>query len=136
MHRFPFGWLWPAACAVAGSATLAQVPPRVTTVPDPLDAKAPVPALVYRSSLSSYRRLAEDAPLPWRQANETVGRIGGWRAYAREASAAAASPSEALAPTVPLAASAPHATTPAPSASAPAATLSPGDTGPTGHHKH
>ncbi|MEO7244775.1 MAG: hypothetical protein ABIX12_06475 [Rubrivivax sp.] len=45
----------------------------------------------YRSSLANYRRLGEvDPRVPWREANETVGRIGGWRAYAREASASAA----------------------------------------------
>lgn len=53
--------------------------------PDPLDAKASVPALVYQSSLLSYRPYTEQSVGSWRQANETVNRIGGWRAYAREA---------------------------------------------------
>jgi hypothetical protein len=136
MHRTLRRWLWPAAWAVAASATLAQVPPRVATVPDPLDAKAPVPALVYRSTLSNYRRLAEDTPVPWRQANETVGQIGGWRAYAREASDAAASLSKVSEASSASPTSAPIAAMPAPGASAPAATLPTGDAGHAGHHKH
>lgn len=55
------------------------------TRPDPLDAKAAVPALVYRSALSTYRPYAEQAVGSWREANETVNRVGGWRTYAREA---------------------------------------------------
>lgn len=55
------------------------------TKPDPLDPKARVPALRYTSPLTQYRRLADDPPLAWREANDTVTRIGGWRAYAREA---------------------------------------------------
>jgi hypothetical protein len=51
---------------------------------DPLDARAPVPALKYQSSLTGYRRFADEKPAPWKEANETAARIGGWRAYARE----------------------------------------------------
>ena len=53
--------------------------------PDPLDAKASVPALSYESSFSQHRRLGEEKPVSWRDANDTVTRIGGWRVYAREA---------------------------------------------------
>ena len=56
-----------------------------TVRPDPLDAKASVPALSYRSSFSRYRGLGEDKPVSWREANDAVARIGGWRVYAREA---------------------------------------------------
>lgn len=52
---------------------------------DPLDAHASVPATPYASSLARYRRLGDDPRVDWKQANETVNRIGGWRAYAREA---------------------------------------------------
>ncbi|HUG24124.1 hypothetical protein [Piscinibacter sp.] len=37
------------------------------------------------SSLAGYRRYAEQPVEPWRESNDRVGRIGGWRAYAREA---------------------------------------------------
>ena len=77
-------WLWPAALFIASHAAQAQ-PAAQPPKPDPLDAQAAVPALVHRSSLARYRRLGDDKPTPWREANDTVTRIGGWRAYAREA---------------------------------------------------
>jgi hypothetical protein len=64
--------------------------------PDPADAKAPVDTLVHRSALASYRGHATPVPpLAWRDANDAVERIGGWRTYAREASAAPASAASA-----------------------------------------
>jgi len=64
----------------AGSPTAAPA-----TRADPLDAKASVPALSYRSSFARYRAFSDDKPLSWREANDAVARIGGWRVYAREA---------------------------------------------------
>jgi hypothetical protein len=111
MRKTLFRWLLPAFFAVAVVAVQAQrrVPP--TGPADPLDARATVPALVYQSTLGTYRRLGGDKPVPWREANATVGRIGGWRAYAREA-AEAAPPEVALRPSPP--ATAPTRPTPAP----------------------
>lgn len=55
--------------------------------PDPADPAVPVPRAMHRSALSGSAPVAADTPpIPWRSANETVNRIGGWRAYAREAS--------------------------------------------------
>ncbi len=85
MPRTNFRWLLPAACAVVSAASLAQGAPAAPLPIDPLDAKAQVPAYVYRSALTAYRRQADAAPVPWGEANERVGKIGGWRAYAREA---------------------------------------------------
>lgn len=70
------------ALAIAGPA---HAQPATAARPDPLDAKASVPDVVYRSALSAYRPYAEQSVGSWREANETVNRIGGWRAYAREA---------------------------------------------------
>ena len=71
-------------------AALAAAPPcAAQTRPDPLDPKAPVPALKYSSSLATFRGLGDDKPVPWREANDTTARIGGWRSYAREARAPA-----------------------------------------------
>jgi hypothetical protein len=42
----------------------------------------------YRSAFDGYRGFEDAPPVPWREANDNVGRIGGWRAYAREAGAA------------------------------------------------
>lgn len=75
--------------------------------PDPLSPQASVPPLVHESAFTRYRRLS-DAPVgSWRDANDTVNRIGGWRVYAREAAQPAS------------AAATPGAPVPAGSASAP-----------------
>lgn len=52
---------------------------------DPLDPRATVPPSTYRSVLSGFRG-ARDTPLEnWKEANDKVARIGGWRVYTREA---------------------------------------------------
>ncbi|MBN8489822.1 MAG: hypothetical protein J0M00_00115 [Burkholderiales bacterium] len=73
------------AAQAQGASSPGSAHPAPTVRPDPLDAKASVPALSYRSSLSRYRGLGEDKPVSWREANDAVARIGGWRVYAREA---------------------------------------------------
>ena len=40
--------------------------------------------LRYASVLSAYQAYADEPIQPWREANDRVGRIGGWRAYAKE----------------------------------------------------
>lgn len=52
---------------------------------NPLDAKADVPGVIYRSSLQGYRPYADIEPGSWVESNDRVGRIGGWRVYAKEA---------------------------------------------------
>lgn len=76
--------------ALLTAASLAQAHGSAPHAPrteraDPLDARARVPAATHASSLASYRRLGEDKRIDWKAANEAVNRIGGWRAYAREA---------------------------------------------------
>lgn len=78
-------WLTPAALCAAALAAAAQSPPSTARKADPLDASASVPALAYESAFSRYRRTADDKAIPWRDANDTAARIGGWRTYAREA---------------------------------------------------
>ncbi len=51
---------------------------------DPADPAARVPAAAYRSPFADYRLLGDEAVGNWRAANDEVGRIGGWREYARE----------------------------------------------------
>jgi hypothetical protein len=115
MHKTLFAVV---AAALLPAAAPAQNAPR----PDPLDAKAATAPLVHRSALSAYKPFAAESPaVAWRDANDAVLRIGGWRAYAREAAAPAAS-----AP-----ASAPAATVPAPTPSP-----SPPVTPPSGHRHH
>lgn len=43
------------------------------------------PTLQYRSDLSNYRGFKDQAVAPWTEVNDTVGKIGGWRVYAKEA---------------------------------------------------
>ena len=80
MLRFSFTtcllalWLFP----VAG---LPQTP---TVKPDPSSAAAATPRLSYDSAFTGYRALVEEVVAPWRDTNDIAGRIGGWRAYARE----------------------------------------------------
>ncbi|NQD37943.1 hypothetical protein HPT27_13005 [Permianibacter sp. IMCC34836] len=52
---------------------------------DPMDAAVEVPPPAVSTSLSSYRAWSEQAVGDWRMANDRVGRIGGWKAYAAEA---------------------------------------------------
>lgn len=87
---------WPAA-ATAGR-------------PDPANVDADVPPLKHHSALQRYRPLGESTPKPWRAANEEVARIGGWRAYLREATAPEAAPASTATPPM----SSPSATPTAP----------------------
>lgn len=99
--RWPI-WRAPIAvalCTAALHAHVAAAPPEAAPAhraasaapgrTDPLDAAAIVPPPALPSSLSRWRRV-EPAPENWRAANERVERIGGWKAYAREAAASAA----------------------------------------------
>ena len=52
---------------------------------DPLDAQVRVPAAIHVPAFVGYRRLGDDKRVDWKEANETVNRIGGWRSYLREA---------------------------------------------------
>jgi hypothetical protein len=85
-----FGWLLVAAVHAQPAAR--------TDRPDPLDASAPVAPLTHRSALAAYRP-AHDVPVgSWKDANDTVTRIGGWRAYAREPAAPSSAPAPARSP--------------------------------------
>jgi hypothetical protein len=80
---------FPARAVLAAllAAPMALAAPR----PDPADPAASAPKLQHRSSLADYKRHAEPPASDWKAANQTVERVGGWRAYAREAAPGAAS---------------------------------------------
>jgi hypothetical protein len=61
--------------------------------PDSADARAAVPPLEHHSAFARAPAGTASAPIGWREANDRVGRIGGWRTYAREAQAPAATAS-------------------------------------------
>ena len=92
----PLPRLFIAILSLASFSLHAQTSPHSSLAADPLDPLARVPQTTYQSPLINYRGFGEDQPTSWREANETVNRIGGWRAYARESmptDAAPASPS-------------------------------------------
>lgn len=40
--------------------------------------------VTYRSPIGSYQGFTDPVLVAWKESNDLVGRIGGWRAYARE----------------------------------------------------
>lgn len=133
-----------AACATLCAALLPQVAlfaadaqarvpqPRQASAlrPDPLNPQASVSPLLHESAFTQYRRLT-DAPIgSWRDANDTVTRIGGWRVYAREAAQPAA-PAAPVAASVAASASAPGTKPAEPAKAGPL----PGGQNPHGGHK-
>jgi hypothetical protein len=90
--------LYTSALAMAlAAAAPTQAQPKPAT-PDPLDPKAAVPPAQHRSAMGTYRPSADTPVGSWKEANERVNRIGGWRAYAREAAQPASAPVSAPAP--------------------------------------
>lgn len=95
--------------------------------PDPLNPQAAVPPVLHRPALAGYRPAGELKLGSWREANDTVTRIGGWRVYAREA--AGLDPAPASPASAPV--SAPAS---APATAAPASVARPASA--PGHHHH
>ncbi len=78
---------WPASVAAvlalaAGAVQAQSAAPAETEQPG-------LPTqLHYSSPIGAYQRHADQPVGAWRAANDQVGRIGGWKAYAKEAQAA------------------------------------------------
>lgn len=70
-----------AVCAVP-LGTMAQ--PAFDSRPPASEARDKVVAPTYRSAFSEYRSGLTDDGVEWKEANDNVGRIGGWRTYLRE----------------------------------------------------
>ncbi|MBT2300333.1 hypothetical protein J7E70_07635 [Variovorax paradoxus] len=80
MFKFlPARWL-AALPALAALAAGAQTGPAPTTAA----AAEPAAPLSFRSAMEGYKPFTGEKPIPWKEANETVHRRGGWRAYAKE----------------------------------------------------
>ena len=62
-------------------AAMAQAKPAVTALVVPPTASG----LRYESVFARYKSYRDEKTGSWREANENVDRIGGWRAYAKEA---------------------------------------------------
>ena len=105
----PLGYLallaWPLA-----SAAQTQAAPTLA-----------LPPITFKSAFEGYQPFTDDPAGRWREANDTTARIGGWRAYAKEAAGAAPEkpvpPAPALLPGTPPA--------PAPESSPKAAAVKP-----------
>ena len=58
----------------------------------PLITAAQTPATpappAFKSAFEGYQPYTDDKTVSWKDANETTARVGGWRAYAKEASRA------------------------------------------------
>lgn len=94
MHSFSLHWLVPAGLTVALPMAFAQSTSGPAT-PDPKSAAPSSVTLSYRSAFSDYRAYSEQPVVSWREANDKVGEIGGWRAYAKEARQADGAPAPA-----------------------------------------
>jgi hypothetical protein len=81
--------------AVACSVAFAQVP----TAGAPAPGQGTGALTKYVSPLRDYRAFADEPVVSWREANETVQRIGGWQAYSREAYQALRKPAPEARPT-------------------------------------
>jgi hypothetical protein len=65
-------------CALLADAAQAQTNVAAT-------AGAPTQPQPFQSALDAYRPYTDEPTGDWKKANDEVGRIGGWRAYLREA---------------------------------------------------
>jgi len=65
-------------CLHLGSAfSQSSISPEVSKAENPME-------LVYESSFQNYQRYSASDIQTWKQANDTVKDIGGWREYAKE----------------------------------------------------
>lgn len=110
------------AALPAGAQTVADQPAAASRAAAAKASDAASSASTYRSAFEGFRRFADQPVGSWREANDTVGRVGGWRAYAREAQGGGAAhghggmrmqPVERAAPVQPAASSPGPAATPA-----------------------
>lgn len=73
-------------------AANAATPTQATDKPD---------SSAFRSVFDGYRPYSEEKTIDWKQANELTARVGGWRAYAKEANSAESAPLTPAAATAP-----------------------------------
>jgi len=92
-HSPSFGKSLPWTMVLLAGSAMAQTTAEQTPPP-----AAPA-QLSYTSPLNDYQAYADQPVQSWLEVNDTVGRIGGWRTYAREARAA--EPAKDAAPSSP-----------------------------------
>lgn len=72
------------AMLTLGQNVLAQEASR-SQRPNPVDAQAIVPPVIYLSTLQNYRPFTDQEVGSWKELNDTTARVGGWRVYAKQA---------------------------------------------------
>ena len=85
----PVSWSF-AVCALFALPAMAQVKPPHAALAPSIDASAAIAqaaptALPYTSAFEGYLPFTDEKLRPWKESNTTVEKIGGWRAYAKEA---------------------------------------------------
>jgi len=65
-------------------AAMRAVAPEVEPEPPRELAKELQPTVAYSSVFDNYTSFEDTPEISWREANDLVGKIGGWRAYARQ----------------------------------------------------
>jgi len=85
MYPFPLHWLVPVGLTVVLPMAFAQ-PSSQPRTPDSKNAAPSSVTLSYKSAFVDYRAYSEQSVVSWIDANDKVAKIGGWRAYAKEAS--------------------------------------------------
>lgn len=83
MPHFVFRCLATACSAFSATAFAQQTTAPAAQSPAADSAKSSI----YRSAWSGYRPFADEKVISWKDANDEVRRIGGWRAYLRESQA-------------------------------------------------
>lgn len=78
-EKIPIYWL-AAIGILAAPLVWAQAPPPAASAPF-----TPAVGSEYRSAFEGYQRFKDEKVQRWKDSNATVERIGGWRAYAKEA---------------------------------------------------
>lgn len=68
--------------ASAQPAAAAPVTPVATTIKPDTPSAAPAG---FQSAFDGYRAYSNEKAASWKEANDTAGRIGGWREYAKQA---------------------------------------------------
>ena len=92
--RTPLRWMALVPVVVWPLVSAAQTPVSSASPISSASPTTPAP-LAFKSAFEVYQPYTDDQTGNWRQANDTVERIGGWRAYAKEAAAETAKPSPA-----------------------------------------
>lgn len=92
-RRIPIAFTIAATMFFAGVAraqhdhAILSVPPTAMMTGAPVNATGGTPPLRFESVLSRYKPMTDQKLGSWREANDTVTRIGGWRTYLKEAQA-------------------------------------------------